>query len=161
DANGQIQPFNGGARFNYETDDRGVYRIYGLPAGNYLVSAGGADRPGVSRRICYPLTYFSDAIHQTQAQLGEIQTRAPRESIDSRMGAPIKAYAVSGRVVDADSGQPVFGAPITVGRARGQRGQGGQGGQAAQTGPIGPGSGGSGMSNAEGEYRVTGLTPGP
>ncbi|PYS75404.1 MAG: hypothetical protein DMF73_00680, partial [Acidobacteria bacterium] len=30
------------------TDDRGVYRLYGLPAGTYLVSAGGPSRPGFS-----------------------------------------------------------------------------------------------------------------
>src|SRR5262249_61173001 len=66
-ANGQVQPFNGSARSGYETDDRGVYRIYGLPAGPCLVSAGGGDRPGVSRRIRYPLTYYPDAVEQAQA----------------------------------------------------------------------------------------------
>jgi protocatechuate 3,4-dioxygenase beta subunit len=153
DASGQMQPFNGGARFNYETDDRGVYRIYGLPAGNYLVSAGGGDRPGVSRRIRYPLTYYPDAIDQSQAQMVEVQSGAVAESIDIRMGAPIKVYAVAGHVVDADSGQPVFGAPVTVGRARAAGRPGG---------PVAPGgpSGGSGISNTEGEYRVTGLMPG-
>ncbi|MGH9769595.1 MAG: hypothetical protein ACREAB_19390, partial [Blastocatellia bacterium] len=143
-ANGRAQPFNGGARFGYETDDRGVYRIYGLPAGNYVVSAGGGDRPGVSRRIRYPRTYHPDAAEEAQAQIVEVQTGSVVESIDIRLGAPLKAYAVAGRAVDADSGQPVFGVPINIGRERGQ----------------GPAGASGGVTNAQGEFRVTGLTPG-
>lgn len=142
--NGQPQPFNGGNRFGYETDDRGVYRIYGLPAGRYLVGAGGGDRPGVSRRIRYPRTYYPDAVEEAQAQIVEVQAGAVVESIDIRLGAPLKAYAVAGRAVDAESGQPVFGAPINIGRERGP-------GQAGAS---------SGVTNADGQFRVTGLTPG-
>src|SRR5262245_9012323 len=144
DANGQPQPFNGGNRLGYETDDRGVYRVYGLPAGHYLVSAGGGDRPGVSRRIRYPLTYYPDAVEQAQAQPVVVETGAVAESIDIRLGAPLKTYAASGRVVDAESGQPVSGVTVNVGRERGQ----------------GPAGAISGVSNAKGEFRVTGLTPG-
>ena len=144
DANGRPRPFNGGNRLGYETDDRGVYRIYGLPAGGYLVSAGGGDRPGVSRRIRYPQTYYPDAVEQTQAQTVVIETGAVSENIDIRLGAPLKAYAAAGRVVDAESGQPVSGVTVNVGRERGP----------------GPAGASSGVSNAKGEFRVTGLTPG-
>lgn len=142
--NGQTQPFNGGNRLGFETDDRGVYRIYGLPAGRYILSAGGGDRPGVSRRIRYPRTFYPDAVEQAQAQTVEVEAGSVVENIDIRLGAPMKAYAVAGRVVDAESGQPVFGVPINVGRERG-------GGPAGATGAT---------SNAEGAFRVTGLTPG-
>jgi Carboxypeptidase regulatory-like domain len=141
DANGQPRPFNGGNRFGYETDDRGVYRVYGLPAGSYLVSAGGRDRPGVSRRARFPLTYYPDAGEQAQAQIVAVETGAVVESIDIRMGAPLKTYAVAGRAIDAGSGQPVSGVTVNIGRERGQ-------GQAG------------GVTNAEGQFRVTGLTPG-
>jgi len=146
DANGQPQPFNGGNRLGYETDDRGVYRVYGLPAGHYLVSAGGGDRPGVSRRIRYPLTYYPDAVEQAQAQPVVVETGAVAESIDIRLGAPLKTYAVAGRVLDADSGQPAPGVPVNIGRQRGP----------------GPGGGGAsgGVTNADGTFRVTGLVPG-
>jgi len=142
--NGQPQPFNGGNRFGYESDDRGVYRIYGLPAGRYLVSAGGGDRPGVSRRIRYPRTYYPDATEEAQAQIVEVETGAVVESIDIRLGAPLKAYAVTGRVVDAESRQPVFGVSVNVGRERGP----------------GPAGAGAAATNADGEFRATGLTPG-
>ncbi len=142
--NGRAQPFNGGARFGYETDDRGVYRIYGLPEGNYVVSAGGGDRPGISRRIRYPRTYYPDAVEEAQAQIVEVQAGSVVESIDIRLGAPLKTYAVAGRVVDAVSGQPVIGASINVGRERGP----------------GPAGASLGATDTEGEFRVTGLTPG-
>lgn len=142
--NGQAQPFNSGNRLGFETDDRGVYRIYGLSAGRYILSAGGGDRPGVSRRIRYPRTFYPDAVEQTQAQIVEVEAGSVVENIDIRLGAPMKAYAVEGRVIDAESGQPVFGVPINIGRERG-------GGPAGATG---------GASNAEGAFRVTGLTPG-
>lgn len=141
---GQAQPFNGGNRISFETDDRGVYRIYGLPAGRYILSAGGGDRPGVSRRIRYPRTFYPDAVEQAQAQIVEVQSGSEVENIDIRLGAPMKAYAVTGRAVDAQSGQPVFGAPISVGRERG----------------AGPAGASSATTNAEGEFRITGLTPG-
>ncbi|MGE0128654.1 MAG: carboxypeptidase regulatory-like domain-containing protein [Blastocatellales bacterium] len=142
--NGRAQPFNGGNRISYETDDRGVYRIYGLPAGRYIVSAGGGDRPGVSRRIRYPRTFYPDAVEQAQAQIVGIEAGGEAENIDIHLGAPMKAYAVAGRVVDAENGQPVFGVPVNIGRER-------RGGPAGAT---------SGTSNAEGEFRVTGLTSG-
>jgi hypothetical protein len=150
-ANGLPQPVNGGNRFGNETDDRGIYRIYGLPAGSYLISAGGGDRPGLSRRIRYPLTFYPDAAEQAQAQIVTVETGAAAESIDIRLGAPLKTYSVAGRVVDADSGQPTPGVPINIGR---QRGQGPAGG-----GPGG-GAGSSGVANTDGAFRVTGLTPG-
>jgi hypothetical protein len=164
--NGQPQPFNGGNRFGYETDDRGVYRVYGLPAGRYLVSAGtdisgnnggnnGGNRPGpgINRRSRYPLTYYPNATDQAQAQIVELTAGSVAESIDIALGEPLKTYAVSGRAVDAETGEPVTVIPINVGRAvGGQRG----GPQTMASGA----STGSGATNTKGEFRVTGLLPG-
>ena len=41
DLNGRRRP--GGFSRDRPTDDRGIYRIYGLPAGTYVVFAGGAN----------------------------------------------------------------------------------------------------------------------
>jgi hypothetical protein len=157
--NGQPQPFNGGNRFGYETDDRGVYRVYGLPAGRYLVSAGtdinAGNRPGpaVNRRSRYPLTYHPNATDQAQAQVVELTAGNVAENIDIALGEPMKTYAVTGRAVDAETGEPVTIIPINVGRAIG----GGRGG--APT--MAPGaSTSSGVTNTKGEFRVTGLLPG-
>jgi hypothetical protein len=151
DANGGPQPFIGGNRIGYETDDRGVYRIYGLPAGRYLVSAGGGDRPGVSRRVRYPQTYYPDVIEQEQAKPVEVQTDFSAEDIDIHFGELLKTYAVVGRVVDADSGQPAPGLPVNITPLRVRGAAGGR----AIGGPTGS------VAGADGTFRVAGLTPGP
>src|SRR5438874_108008 len=49
---------------DYSTDDRGVYRIYGLPPGSYHVSVGqSGDNGAVSygRRRLYRVTFYPDA----------------------------------------------------------------------------------------------------
>lgn len=170
--NGQPQPFNGGNRMGYETDDRGVYRVYGLPAGRYLVSAGtdanAGNRPGPggNRRNRYPLTYYPNATDLAQAQVVELTAGSTSESIDIALGEPLKTYAVSGRAVDAETGEPVTVIPINVGRPPGNQAGGQRGGpqqagqqQAAAQAPPG-GSTGSGATNLKGEFRVTGLMPG-
>lgn len=156
-ASGQPQPFNGGNRLGYETDDRGVYRIYGLPEGKYIVSAGtegnAGNRPGANRRIRYPRTYYPDATEAAQAHPVEVSSGGVAESIDIRMGAPMKTYTVTGRAVDAGTGEPILGVPINVGAQRGGglqgRGGGGQVGNANRS-----------STNDQGEFRVTGLLPG-
>ncbi|HEY7184167.1 MAG TPA: carboxypeptidase-like regulatory domain-containing protein [Blastocatellia bacterium] len=150
DANGQPQQFNGGTRFGNETDDRGVYRIYGLPEGRYLVGAGGGDRPGASRRIRYPLTYYPDVVEQEQAKPVDVKTDFSAEGIDIHLGAPLKTYAVTGRVVDADSGQPAPNLPVNIVPLRGRGAAGG----VAIGGAVGS------VANADGAFHVTGLAPG-
>ncbi|HMV84614.1 MAG TPA: carboxypeptidase-like regulatory domain-containing protein [Blastocatellia bacterium] len=151
-AAGQPQPFNGGNRQGAETDDRGVFRIYGLPEGKYLVSAGTENnRPGANRRIRYPRTFYPDAVEAAQAQLVEVASGGVAEGINIRMGAPMKTYAVTGRAVDADTGEPILGVPINVGAQRGPQGRGGGG-------PPNPNN--SSSTNDKGEFRVTGLLSG-
>jgi len=51
------------------TDDRGAYRIFGLPEGRYLVSVGQAQRPGsvsiTSSRLFYPRVFYPDATSES------------------------------------------------------------------------------------------------
>lgn len=147
---GQVQPLNGGPRAGFETDDRGIYRIYGLSAGRYIVSAGNDAGgrglgPGPGRRIRYPKTFYPEAQDQSQAEPVEVASGAVTENINIRMGAPLKAYAVLGRAVDAETGEPVAGVSISV--------------MANQRGPM-PAGNNNGVSNPEGEFRIAGLLPG-
>jgi hypothetical protein len=150
DENNQAQQFSGGNRFGDETDDRGVYRVYGLRAGRYLVSAGndrgGPPMPG--RRVLYPRTFHPDVTDQSQATIVEVSAGGVAENVDIRFGEPLKTYSVAGHAVDADSGQPVAFVPLSVGRGRGG------------FGPAGAGSGSGGLTSANGEFRIAGLTPG-
>src|SRR5262245_40090482 len=47
----QLPVTSAGGRF--KTDDRGVYRVYGLPAGRYIVSVQ-SETPGQARRMFHP-----------------------------------------------------------------------------------------------------------
>lgn len=148
--NGQPRPVNGGNRQGYETDDRGIYRAYGLPAGKYIVSAGvdpnrGGGRPGGARQSRYPLTYHPDVPEQSQATIIEVASGGEVEGIDIRLGSPLETYAVTGRVVDAQTGEPVLGVPINVARARG--------------GPVAANTSSS-TSDTEGKFKIKGLTSG-
>ena len=150
---GQARPTFGGNRTGVETDDRGVYRAYGLPAGKYLVSAGndGGNRiaPGQVRRANYPRTFYPSATEQTEAQVVEVTAGSEVEGIDIVLAGPMKAFAVVGRAVDAQTGQPVSGVPISVAKVA-------RGGRGAQM----PGPANMGSTNEKGEFRITGLLPG-
>ncbi|MEK7830090.1 MAG: carboxypeptidase-like regulatory domain-containing protein [Acidobacteriota bacterium] len=150
---GQPVPAFGGNRAGLETDDRGVYRAYGLPAGRYLVSAGndGGNRigPGQVRRANYQRTYHPSATEEAEAQIVEVTAGNEVEGINIRLSVPMKAYAVTGRAVDAQSGQPVQSVTISVSKMA-RAGRGGQ--------PAGPAN--SGTTNEKGEFRITGLLPG-
>ena len=97
DANGKA-PSPGRFAIDRPTDDRGVYRIYGLPAGTYLVSAGGRGTYGFSNNP-YDTdapTYAPSSARDTAA---EVIVRAGGEetTVDIRYrGEP--GHAVSGVV---------------------------------------------------------------
>ncbi len=117
DSTGKQQTFP--AMLNDEmwlTDDRGVYRFYGLPPGRYLLSVGkevGQSGPtsdtarGFYRRVYYP------GVNEIEgAELIEVKEGSEITGIDVRLGAAEKTFVVSGRVIDAANSQPVPGSHI-------------------------------------------------
>jgi len=92
----------------WETDDRGVYRIYGLPAGNYLVSVGVSGGGGRH----YRQTFHPSVTDQARATPVKVAMGEEVTSIDIQLGRPEKEHLISGRVVDGATGQPVSGGLI-------------------------------------------------
>jgi protocatechuate 3,4-dioxygenase beta subunit len=145
----------GPPRFNFDqrdmmTDDRGVYRLFGLPPGRYRVSVGRADDSGAvsfGRRKLFRRIFYPDATEPAQARIIEVKAGIEATDVDITVGRALKTYKVSGRFVTADTNQPV--ANIYVGYstvdARGRR-----------TG----GYGGVSTTNALGEFVTDGLAPG-
>src|SRR5215470_12855337 len=88
----------------WETDDRGVYRIFGLEAGRYLVAAG-SDSSGRMTSGGYRPAFYPNAADQAQAKVVEVESGGEAANVDIRVPAPAKGYVVTGRVVDADSGE--------------------------------------------------------
>jgi protocatechuate 3,4-dioxygenase beta subunit len=132
------------------TDDRGVYRIYGLAAGRYRVSVGhdtetGLVRMGPARRF-YRRTFHPDAVEESQARVVEVAAGGEATNVDITVGRAARTYSASGRFLGPD-GQPAAG--VTVGFGLIERG-------ARNLGAIGGGS----ATNARGEFLLEGLAPG-
>jgi len=101
----------------FETDDRGVYRVYGLQPGRYIVGAGGgsAERLGpISGRRNHPRVYYPGATDDSKAKPVEVAAGAELTGIDITVGAPNKGFELTGRLSDAHSGLPVTGAIVTI-----------------------------------------------
>ena len=89
-----------------ETDDRGVYRLYGLPAGRYIIGVGGG-RFYFRAMTRLPVTFYPDVTDQKQAKVIEVKEAEVVENIDIRIAPTRKTYEALGRVVDADNGQAI------------------------------------------------------
>ena len=122
----------------WETDDRGVYRIFGLEAGRYMVAAG--FETGGGRRGGFRQTFHPDAVYDEQARVVEVSSGEEATKVDIKVAAPVKGYVVTGRAVDADSGEPVPGVTVNY------------------RGAFDSGSG-SAVANALGEFRLENLIP--
>jgi hypothetical protein len=136
----------------YQTDDRGVYRIYGLAAGRYKVSAGeeAGMSAGLSSSGYYQRTYHPSATDPAQASIVDLSEGGEAKNIDITLGRRAATYTASGRIVDADTGQPVPGIPFAFGPI--QKNQS----QSYIAGMMSPGT----TTNSQGEFRLEGLEPG-
>jgi hypothetical protein len=133
------------------TDDRGVYRVYGLPAGRYRVSVGaGTDNAGAvsfGRRKIFRRTFHPDAAEEAQARPVEVGPGEEADEVDITVGRALKTYRASGRFVSAETGQPIpnvvygYGALDPSGRRVATYG-------------------GGVATNARGEFQTEGLAPG-
>jgi protocatechuate 3,4-dioxygenase beta subunit len=138
--------------FMYSTDDRGIYRIYGLPAGRYTVSVGDeAGGMGMMRGAgYYQRTYSPDTTDASKASIVELSEGGEAKNVDINVGLRARTYTVSGRIIDADSNQPLPGADISFGTLRQDQNR------TYFSGVNSPGT----PTNANGEFRVEGLEPG-
>jgi protocatechuate 3,4-dioxygenase beta subunit len=151
DERGQKVGSQMGNPYNFPTDDRGVYRIYGLPAGRYIVCVGEANDSG-SIRIgvgggFYARTFHPNATEQTRAAIIEVTPGTDTTGIDIVVSPASKSFTASGRVVDLDTGKPLPNIQFAHGALMKDNRVGGYGYSGQRT-------------NANGEFRLEGLTPG-
>ncbi len=96
---------------SFRTDDRGTYRIYGIPAGRYTVSVGAQRRTSalstVQGQQSYPQTFYPSATDPTQATVVEVGEGDEVSHIDITVGDTVQTYSVTGRVLDGTTGSPV------------------------------------------------------
>lgn len=132
------------------TDDRGVYRFYGLPAGSYIVSVGTSTESGLMwpvRRRHYPLTFHPGVTERRHARVLEVAAGREETNVDVVIGRPLKTYTVAGRVTDASTGQPVPNVAVSYGAMS-------DGVQRSFGYTQGP------QTDLKGEFRVEGLVSG-
>jgi len=97
------------------TDDRGIYRVYGLPPGSYKVAIGSdvyAILDATRGRRVYKQTFYPDATDEAKAKSVEVAQGAEVSNIDLLVGRTIAGFAVSGRIIDAQTSQPLPGTRI-------------------------------------------------
>ena len=130
------------------SDDRGVYRIYGLAPARYLVRAGVdiANTSGTSRPKVLPLTFHPGVSDRNKAAIVRVESGSEVAGIDIVFGQPetLNLFEARGRVVEAETGRAVPGARIGYGPVR----------------QNGSSWGSGGISDAEGYFKVGGLKPG-
>jgi len=111
DEAGRRQPFYVANYSMSGTDDRGVYRIYGLPPGQYKVSAGVEPERHYARAgqgdTYFLRTFYPGTTDETKANVVEVTAGSEATDIDISLGRPEKTYTASGRIIDAETGKPV------------------------------------------------------
>ncbi|MDQ6653779.1 MAG: hypothetical protein M3Y84_13685 [Acidobacteriota bacterium] len=134
---------------SFQTDDRGVYRIYGLPAGRYIVAVGQAN-DGFSdvnpARLSFQRLFYADVTNPNEAKVIELGEGGEATNIDITIGEIVPRFAASGIVVDGETDQPLANVRLGVQRIMGE-------GNASFTGPMA-------ASNSHGEFRLENITPG-
>lgn len=131
---------------DWETDDRGIYRLYGLPAGHYRVKVGtSSDSLRLSGpRSFYPVTFYPNVTDEAQAKIVELAEGSEATEVNITLGRAEQAYDVSGRIVEDETGQPVAKVMFGYGRT-------GNGNSSFSYGP---------RSDEKGHFHLAGILPG-
>ena len=128
------------------TDDRGIYRAFGLREGKYQVYVGQNESlPGGPSRAAYRQTFYPSVTDSAKATLVEVTQGSETTNIDIVVGRPVTTYKVSGRILDAETGKPLL--KIRYGIYQSHE----HGGSSAV---------GQNFTNANGEFRLENVLPG-
>src|SRR5215510_11678478 len=101
-------------RLDFETDDRGVYRIYGLALGRYVVAIGCDGRESDLTRRCYPRTYHPGVTSAREATALQVGSGAEVSGADIVVSERAPTFKATGRVVD-DQDRPVSNVRLNYG----------------------------------------------
>jgi protocatechuate 3,4-dioxygenase beta subunit len=92
-----------------QTDDRGIYRVFGLMPGRYKVGVGRSDdaffQTMTGMRSTYKQVFHPDVSDQAQAKVIEVGEGTEATNVDIALGRTLQTFTVSGRVVD-EKGPP-------------------------------------------------------
>jgi 5-hydroxyisourate hydrolase-like protein (transthyretin family) len=133
----------------FQTDDRGVYRMFGLRAGRYKVAVGqtddgigGGSAPG---RTGYQPVFYPNATSVDQAKIIELGEGDQATNIDITMSRKLPGLAATGTVVNGETNQPVNNVRIGLAKMNDERNS---------FLPI------TALTNQKGEFRLENIPPG-
>ena len=143
-----------------ETDDRGEYRIFGLPAGRYVISAEGSggrrgagrgrffDGPGPEPEEDekYLTAYFPGTLDSNQAVLVQAKPGDEAIGIDFKL-EPSATFRISGVTVDGESDRPLGNVRLFLMPRE-------------ESGRFVRSSGGSFVRDSSGKFEMAGVAPG-
>ena len=129
------------------TDDRGIYRMFGIPPGKYKVAAGqdGNDLFG-SGAGGYIRTFHPAVTEASQATVIEVSEGSEATNVDITLPDPVVYYSAHGQIIDGDTGQPLANLSYGVQRYINENHTVG-----LTTGAV---------SNKDGEFKLDNLSPG-
>jgi len=107
------------------TDDRGVYRVFGLMPGRYKVGAGRGESTFSGQisagRSSYTQVFHPDADDQDKATAIVVGEGTEAANIDITLGRALQTFTVGGRVVDREKNLPVPNVRLVFQLQMGQR----------------------------------------
>lgn len=148
DTSNQSGPFYVSARHG-QTDDRGIYRMFGIPEGKYRVALGQSDDGsfgGRPRRSLYKQTFHPAVTNPAKATVIEVTEGSEATNVDIMVSRTLDMFIASGRIVDGDTGLPLPNIKFGVERIINE----------GSSSFVSPGS----ASNSQGEFKLEGLMPG-
>jgi len=132
------------------TDDRGVYRFFGLAPGKYRVWAGSDPEDNyIGRRFRknYQRTFHPSTTDIESASFIEVAEGSEVTNIDITLRRTHVMFNVSGRIVDGQTGRPQPNVSFNLTRYRAD-------------GSSSTGGGGGMITNGLGEFKIESLAPG-
>ena len=133
-----------------QTDDRGIYRVFGLQAGRYKVSSGRGDDPfygntNLPGRSSYKQVFYPDVTEPDKAKVVEVSEGSEAKDVDITLGRALQTFSATGRVIEGEKGLPAPNVRFGLQRMVGQRTE------FVNT---------FAMSNIQGDFIIEGLLPG-
>ena len=147
----------------YATDDRGVYRIFGLRPGRYLVSAGKDPdlmSTFLSSRPKRVQTFYPSVIEEARAKPVQVTAGSEATGVDIQFSGTDKGFIVTGRVIDSENKTPIANAMVAYSTAQaiGKDGDVRVRTEGGSDSPDMPG--GYTTTNDKGEFRFAAVQPG-
>lgn len=105
----------------YTTDDRGIYRIFGLRPERYIVSAGKDSdvmSAVLSQRPKRVQTFYPSVTEEARAKPVQVTAGSEATGVDIQFSGTDKAFVVSGRVVDSEKGTPIANAMVAYSKGQ-------------------------------------------